>query len=193
MAAGAVGRGKLVGVRYSDLTSPDSEWLLGNAVGRGLDALAREGLVFDALAHGQELVALRTAATARPDLRIVVNHLGRPALLPGSADGWEGAMEPLAACPNVAVKLSALVPVAAEEPWAVADFRPAVEQVLEWFGPERVMLGSDWPVCLLGGSYQEVVGAYRACLDALSPSERAAVEGGTAARVYNLEMGGTSG
>ena len=186
---GLPGGRKLVGVRYSDLTSPDPDWLLGDAVTRGLGTLAGEGLVFDAMVRGRELVALHAAARRHPALRIVVDHLGKPALLPDVAAGWEEAMQQLASCPNVAVKLSGLVTIVPGEPWAVEDFRRSVECVLEWFGPSRVLLGSDWPVCLLGGSYEEVVGAYRACLDGLTVDERAAVEGATAAAIYGLVDG----
>jgi L-fuconolactonase len=96
-------------------------------------------------------------------------------------------MAPLARLPNVTVKLSGMVTEADWLSWTPADLRPFVSKVLEWFGPDRLMFGSDWPVCLLAGSYPSVQQALAESVGRLSPSEEDALYGGTARQAYRLE------
>jgi L-fuconolactonase len=96
-------------------------------------------------------------------------------------------MPELAAAPNVSVKLSGMVTEASWSTWSPDDLRPFVERVVGWFGPDRLLFGSDWPVCLLAGSYQDVVSGLTSALPATSPGELAQVFGGNAQRVYRLK------
>jgi L-fuconolactonase len=149
--------------------------------------VGRAGLVYDLLVRARELPA--TAATVRrnPDVRFVVDHLAKPRIAEGPADPeWEAALRPLAAEPNVFCKLSGMVTEADWSAWTPADLSPYVGKVLDWFGPERCMFGSDWPVCLLAARYRQVLAALEEALPGLDKAGRARVLGGTAEEFYRL-------
>ena len=179
------GGDRLVGVRHLAADEPDPRWLLRDDVVRGLRALATTGLPYDVLlAHDRLPVAVELAALV-PELPLVLDHLGKPAISDGVLDPWREHVTALAAHEQVGVKLSGMVTEAGDG-WTVDTLRPYAEHVLASFGADRVMAGSDWPVCLLAASYGEVVDANRALVAGLSDDERAAVLGGTAAHVYGL-------
>ena len=121
-----------------------------------------------------------------PDLVIVVDHIGKPAIREGRFDDWVRAMRTIAEYPQVRVKLSGMVTEADWHRWQPWDLRRYVLEAIALFGVDRVMYGSDWPVCLLAGSYAEVLCALLECLDELDEDEKAQVLGGTASRVYGL-------
>jgi L-fuconolactonase len=175
--------GALVGVRHQVHDEPDSSWLLRADVRRGLAAVERAGLVYDLLVRERELPAALAVARAHPGLRLVVDHLAKPPLRSGDIHAWADGMAALAGLPNVHCKLSGLVTEV--ETWTASGLRPYLERALGWFGPERSLFGSDWPVCLLAASYDDVVDLV---LSALGASERAAVMGETATRVYGLAV-----
>jgi len=177
----------LVGVRAQVQGEPDPDHLRRLDVQRGLSMVADAGLGYDLVVRVDQLAGAAEAARAVPSLTFVLDHLGKPAIRDGAAGlaAWRAAVAPLAAAPNVVAKLSGLVTEAHWREWTVADLRPYVHTALELFGPDRLMFGSDWPVCLLAASYQEVLGALR---DSLGEAEREAVFAGTAARVYRLDV-----
>jgi len=115
----------------------------------------------------------------------VLDHLGKPPIATGELEPWATHLATLAREPNVVAKVSGLVTEASPH-WKVDDLRPYVATALDVFGPDRLMTGSDWPVCLLAGTYAEVQGATNTLLDELGAAERAAVLGETAIRVYGL-------
>ncbi|MCW2902878.1 MAG: amidohydrolase [Streptosporangiaceae bacterium] len=184
------GGDRLVGVRHQVQAEPDPDWLCRADVLRGLGALTDAHLTYDLLTLPHQLPAALRAATALPELTFVVDHLSKPPIATGELEPWADRLRALARCPNVVCKLSGMVTEANWHSWKVADLRPYADVVLEAFGPERVMFGSDWPVCLLAGSYGQVVEAARTLTAGLSAAERAAVFGGTAARVYGLKSSG---
>jgi L-fuconolactonase len=176
----------LVGVRHGVQSEPDPDWLDRPDVRRGLADVAAAGLAYDLLTLPHQLPsAIRTVA-ALPELTFVLDHLSKPPIASGELEPWRGRIKELAAHPNVFCKLSGMVTEADWAAWQVADLRPYAEVVLEEFGPERVMFGSDWPVCLLAARYDQVVAAADELCAGLSESERAAVFGGTARRAYKL-------
>jgi L-fuconolactonase len=181
------GGDQLVGVRHQVHDEPDPAWLGRPEVRRGLGAVALAGLTFDLLVRARELPAALEVARALPDLRFVVDHIAKPPIATGELEPWAGRLRTLAALPNVTCKLSGLVTEADWSSWTTADLRPYAAVVLEAFGPERLMFGSDWPVCLLAASYERVVEAARELLDDLSEDERTRVFGGTAMEVYGLD------
>lgn len=154
------GGGKLVGIRHQVQDEYDPEWLLRDDVQHGLGELGRAGLAFDLLVTPHELPAATAAAQRQPGTRFVVDHCGNPPIRAGGDIRWDRWMPSIAALPNVYCKLSGLVTEADWQRWTPADLQPYVARVLEWFGSERLMFGSDWPVCLLAGSYAEVFDAY---------------------------------
>jgi L-fuconolactonase len=174
----------LVGVRHQVHDEPDPEWLLRADVGRGLAAVAEAGLVYDLLVRVRELPAALAAARRLPEARFVVDHLAKPPLGDGRTRGWETGLAALARLPNVWCKLSGLVTEAPWTSWRRDELVPYLRRALDWFGPERCLFGSDWPVCLLAAGYDDVLGLV---LEALAPGERAEVLSSTAVGVYGLE------
>lgn len=175
----------LVGIRHLVQAEPDPEWLARVDVLRGLAAVREAGLVYDVLVVPHQIPAAITAARVLPDLTFVLDHLGKPPIATGELEPWATHLAALAREPNVVAKLSGLV-TEASKGWKAADLRPYVETALTAFGPDRLMVGSDWPVCLLAGEYAEVLDATNTLLEELTATERAAVLGGTATRVYGL-------
>jgi L-fuconolactonase len=177
---------RLVGVRHVVQDEPDPRFLLGERFVRGLRALEPVGLTYDLLVYPQQLPAAVELAGLLPEQPFVLDHIAKPAIKAGEIDGWRRDIRALASRPNVCCKVSGLVTEAAWRQWQRADFAPYLETVLEAFGPERLMFGSDWPVCLLSAEYHEVVGIVEDLFARLSPGERASVWGGAAARFYGL-------
>ncbi|MEV5891742.1 amidohydrolase family protein [Nonomuraea fuscirosea] len=179
--------GGLVGVRHGVQSEPDPAWLNRPDVRRGLAAVAAAGLAYDLLTLPHQLPAAIDTVTALPELTFVLDHLSKPPIAAGELEPWRGRIRQLAERPNVYCKLSGLVTEADWTGWRVADLRPYAEVVLEAFGPERVMFGSDWPVCLLAAEYDQVSQAADELCAGLSEAERAEVFAGTARRAYRLE------
>jgi L-fuconolactonase len=180
---------RLVGIRHQVQGEPDPRWLCRPDVRAGLAAVAREGLVYDLLTIPEQLPAAIDTVRALPELRFVVDHLSKPPIATGEVEPWAAHMRALAAHENVACKLSGMVTEADWAAWTVDDLRPYAEVVLDAFGPERVLFGSDWPVCLLAASYAEVIEAADLLVAGLSAAEREQVLGGTARRIYGLRAG----
>jgi len=180
------GGGKLVGIRHQVHDEEDPAWLLRPDVQRGLTAVGEAGLAYDLLVRTRELPAAVAAASLHPGLRLVVDHLGKPPIATGDDQEWAAAMAPLAFFANVYCKLSGLVTEADWSGWKPGDLAPYVRQALSWFGAERCMFGSDWPVCELAASYAQVLEALRVGLGELDASSKAAVLGETAASFYRL-------
>jgi L-fuconolactonase len=180
------GGDRLVGVRHLVQGESDPRWLARPDVRRGLRAVADAGLVYDLLTLVHQLPAAIETVRALPEATFVLDHLSKPPIAAGDREPWASSIRELAAEPNVSCKLSGMVTEADRVGWTVADLKPYADVVLEAFGPSRVMFGSDWPVCLLAGSYEEVVAAAEGLTAELTPDERADVFGGTAARVYRL-------
>jgi L-fuconolactonase len=177
---------RLVGIRHQAHDEPDPEWLLRDDVVRGVEAVGRAGLAYDLLVRPRELPAALVLARRLPDVRFVIDHIAKPPIAARALEPWSSLIEPFHAVPNVVCKVSGMVTEADWATWTRDDLRPYVDRVLEVFGPERLMVGSDWPVCLLAASYEEVLAAARATLDGLGKNELEAVFGGTATAVYRL-------
>ena len=173
----------LKGIRHQVQGEPDPEWLLRPDVGRGLAALADAGLVYDLIVQAHQLPAAVKAAESHPDLTFVLDHLGKPPIASGTLEPWATAVRALAARPHTVCKLSGMVTEADPASWTVDDLRPYAATVLDAFGPDRLMFGSDWPVCVLAGTYREV---FDAAAELTAPADRTAVFETTAARVYGL-------
>ncbi|MGW2641659.1 amidohydrolase family protein [Streptomyces sp. NPDC001348] len=176
----------LKGIRHQVQSEPDPEWLLRPDVRRGLLAVADAGLVYDLVVRAHQLPACVKAAESLPGLTFVLDHLGKPPIASGARAPWETALRPLAALPNTVAKLSGLVTEADPASWTTADLRPYTDVALSAFGPDRLMFGSDWPVCTLAVTYEESLAVTRELTAGLSASESAALFGATATRVYDL-------
>jgi L-fuconolactonase len=181
---------RLVGVRSQVQGEPDPDYLDRPEVLRGLAAVAAAGLVFDLVIRVDQLPAAVRAAQAVPDLRLVLDHLGKPRIDRGAAGvaAWREPFEALAGRPNVACKLSGMVTEAGPQ-WTVDSLRPFVAIAVGSFGASRLMFGSDWPVCLLTAGYREVLDALRQALPPMPAADLDAIFGATATRVYRLTDG----
>jgi L-fucono-1,5-lactonase len=179
----------LVGIRHQVHDEPDPSWLLRPAVQRGIRAVGDAGLVYDLLVRTRELPAALDTVRWQPAVRFVIDHLGKPQIAAGPRDAaWESAMAPFADCANVSIKLSGMVTEAPWSDWTPDDLRPYVQRAVEWFGPDRCLFGSDWPVCLLAATYDRVIAALKECVDDMRGADQDAVFGGNAIRVYRLAV-----
>jgi L-fuconolactonase len=176
----------LVGIRHQVHDEEDAEWLLRPEVRRGLAAVGATGLVYDLLLRPRELPAALETARALPDVRFVIDHIAKPPIASGEIAEWARLLAPFGALPHVSCKLSGMITEADWRRWTPDDLRPYVETAVKVFGTERVMYGSDWPVCLLAGEYAAVKHALEEALPPLSEQEWAAIFGGNATRVYGI-------
>jgi len=180
------GGDRLVGIRHQVHDEADPRWLCRDDVRRGLSAVQSRGLAYDILVRARELPAATETVAALPELRFVLDHIAKPRIADGHDEPWRDRISALALRPNVSVKLSGMVTEADWANWTADDLRPFVGLVVDRFGVERVMFGSDWPVCLLAASYAEVVQAAETLTADLTPSEQNAIFGDTARRIYQL-------
>ncbi len=178
---------KLVGMRHIVQDEPDDRFLLGDAFMRGVKRLAQYGLVYDVLVYPKQLPAVVEFVRAFPEQPMVLDHIAKPLIGERLLEPWAGQIREVAESAHVSCKLSGMVTETKWRGWRAEDFRPYLEVVLEAFGPDRLMIGSDWPVCLLSAEYGEVVGLVKDFIGSLSADEQAAILGGTCARVYGIE------
>ncbi len=167
----------------------DTDWLLTAPRADALAALVRMNLCFDALVTPRHLGVLAEFAARNPDLAIVIDHAAKPRLAQGGEDAeWAAGMARLAQDPRIHCKLSGLLtemaPAQLADPLAV--LRPVVARLLDWFGPDRLIWGSDWPVLNLAGDYETGRALTDQLLADLTPDERRAIMGGNAARFYGV-------
>ncbi|WP_290059907.1 amidohydrolase family protein [Amycolatopsis solani] len=182
--------GPLVGIRHQVETEPDAGWLLRPPVLAGLEAVASAGLTYDLLVRADQLPAAAALADRLPELRLVLDHAAKPPIAAREWEPWASGVAALAARENVVCKLSGLVTEADWTGWEVAHLRRYVDHVLDEFGPDRLLFGSDWPVCELAASYELVVDAAIALTGGLSDAERLAVFEHNARTAYALDAGG---
>jgi L-fuconolactonase len=181
----APGGQKLVGIRHQVEDEPDPAWLLREAVQDGLRSVGAAGLAYDLLIRPHQLPAAVECVRRRPDVTFVLDHLGKPRI-GGDDSAWSARLAELADQPNVAAKISGLVTEAAWQTWTPDQLLPYIDHALAVFGPDRLMFGSDWPVCTLAATYDQVVAVVDSALAALAPAEREAILALTAMRVYGL-------
>jgi L-fuconolactonase len=180
----------LVGIRHQVHDEAHAEWLLRPDVKRGLKAVEEAGLAYDILVRSRELPAALEIVREMPQSRFVVDHIAKPDIKAGEIEPWASRMQPLADYPNVWVKVSGMITEADWERWTPDDLAPYVRRLLSWFGPQRLLFGSDWPVCTVAGSYAQVFDAAQHALGDLSDDERSWVFGRSAATAYRLDEGG---
>jgi L-fuconolactonase len=176
----------LVGVRHLVQDEPDDRFLARADFRAGVALLAERGLVYDILVFPRHLPVAAEFVDALPDQPFVLDHLAKPAIADGALEPWATDLRELARRPQVSVKLSGLVTEADWSAWTPAQLVPYLDVALEAFGPRRILFGSDWPVCLLAADYGRVHDALTDWAERLSPTERDALFGGNALRVYGI-------
>jgi L-fuconolactonase len=160
--------------------------MLRPAFCRGIALLETFGLAYDILVYSRHLATAAELAARFPGQRFVLDHLGKPDIRHGELRAWERDIRALAACSNVSAKLSGLVTEADWMAWTARDIQPYLDVAFDCFGADRLMIGSDWPVCTVAGDYGCVMGAVSDYLADRPAQERDAVLGGNARRFYNL-------
>ena len=178
----------LKGIRHLVQGESDVNWLTRPDVQDGLRAVGEANLVYDILVFPHQLEAALRTVRALPEVRFVLDHCGKPRIIDGDIDGWRRQMVQLAANENVAVKLSGLVTEADHANWSELDLQPYVQVVLDAFSPARIMFGSDWPVCQLAATYDEVVSVTESLTALLRHDDKVAIFGGTACDWYGLDV-----
>lgn len=180
--------GALVGIRHLSHQDTDPEALLGMA--DGIAALGAAGLVLDLVLRPDQLDQAVTLADRHPQVSFVLDHLGNPPLLDADAlPRWRATITDLARRENVVAKLSGITMGADHGSWTPADLEPVVETALASFGPDRLALGTDWPVVRLTGGAEPWLTAVAELIAPLTPAEQAAIVAGTAQRTYRLPAG----
>jgi len=176
----------LVGLRHQVHDEADRAWLLRSDVQHGLRAVQQASLAYDLLLKPRELPAALQVARSFTDLRLVIDHIAKPEIANGRLEPWAADMAPFAELPHVFCKLSGMVTEASWQQWRPADLRPYVERVVGWFGEDRLLFGSDWPVCTLAATYEQVHDALAEVLASIGMSAegQAKVFGENARRFY---------
>jgi L-fuconolactonase len=178
---------RLVGVRHIVQGEPDDRFMLRPDFGRGIARLEEFGLAYDILIYARHLPVAVELVRRFPRQRFVLDHLAKPEIARGEIRDWSRGMRALAAEPNVAAKLSGLVTEADWKAWTPDQMRPYLDVAFECFGPRRLMIGSDWPVCTLAGGYGRTMAIVTDYLRDRPAAEREAVLGGNAREFWNLE------
>jgi L-fuconolactonase len=179
-------RDKLVGVRHLVHDEPDEAWLAREDVVLGLKELERRGLAYDLLLRPQHLKYVPALADRVPDLRMVVDHIAKPPMAQGVMEPWATDIAAVAGVPGIYCKVSGLVTEADHVGWTVDDLRPYVAHVVEQFGLDRLMWGSDWPVCRLAASYDRVLSSALEAAGRMTESDRQKLLGANATEFYAL-------
>ena len=178
---------KFKGVRHLIQDESDPRWGLRADVLRGLKELARRDVQYEVVVRLPHLPHVSAMLEQVPDLRVIIDHIGKPRIADGTFDGWAEHMERLANFPQLYVKLSGLVTEAKPYEWKMQDLRPYVQAVYGWWGPDRVVFGSDWPVCLTAArSWKEVLAVLTQALGPVPQDAHAKLMGENAARYYKL-------
>jgi L-fuconolactonase len=177
---------KFKGVRHLAHDEPDVEWLLRDDVIRGLRELARRNIPYDLLLRPPHLPFIPKLAERVPNLRMVIDHIAKPLIGTRQMEPWARDMESVAKIPGMHCKFSGMITEANHKDWQADDLRPYVQHVLSLFPPDRLMFGSDWPVCLLAGSWKQVLAAFTQACGPMPSEHREQVFGETATRFYAL-------
>ena len=178
---------KFNGVRHLVESEPADDWLTQQNTLNGLLQLSSRGLSYDLLVHTRHLEHVKKVADECPELHLVIDHLAKPPIARREIDEWAGEIKEIASRPNVWCKLSGLVTEADWANWRVEDLQPYVEKALEYFGPDRMMFGSDWPVCLLAASYDQVLESFELLLAGLDDKDKRRVFSESAIEFYRIE------
>ncbi|HUN05313.1 MAG TPA: amidohydrolase family protein [Aggregatilineales bacterium] len=177
---------KFRGMRHLIHTEPDPDWVIQPVVIESLKVLAHHKMIFEVVAvFPNHLKHVPTLAEKVPELTMVIDHLAKPPIKDKGMSPWSDQLKAAAASPNVYAKISGLNTAAAAD-WSAADLQPYIDYAVDCFSPARLMFGSDWPVCILAGDYNQVWTETNQALSKYNPAEQAAILGNTAQAVYRL-------
>lgn len=178
---------KFVGVRHVVQDEPDDQFMLRPDFLRGISKLKQFDLAYDILIYPRQLPAAIKLAKRFPEQPFVLDHIAKPLIKDRVRSPWDQQIRELAKFTNVSCKISGMVTEARWDGWQPKDFKPYLDVVTEAFGEDRLMVGSDWPVCLLAASYDQVVGLARDYFSLLGAAANAKIFGGNAAKFYGVQ------
>lgn len=181
------GKRTLVGVRHIVQSEPDDRFLMQPAFLAGMEQLQETGLAYDLLIYPRHLAVAAEFVGRFPRQRFVLDHLAKPPIREGRLEEWSAGIRALAEHPHVWCKLSGLVTEADWGGWTEDQIKPCLDVAFASFGPSRLMIGSDWPVCTLAGSYSRVMETVKSYIGAYPPAVREAILGGNAERFWGLQ------
>ncbi len=182
---------KLKGLRHVVQDEPDDHFILRPDFNRGISALTNSGLVYDILIFARQLPLTIQFVDLHPNQIFVVDHIAKPSIGKAILDPWRGHIRQLAERKNVYCKISGMVTEANWTNWRTEELQPYVDTVLEAFGTDRLMVGSDWPVCLLATAYADWFATLHQLFHSLSATEQESIFGGVASRIYRLQAEGS--
>lgn len=174
------------GFRHVVQAEEDHNFLLRDNFSNGIAQLKNFDFTYDLLVFPHQLGASLEFVKKFPDQKFVIDHLAKPYIKDQYYDGWAVLIKEIGKMENVYCKLSGMVTEADYHTWHPEQIRPYMDHVLESFGPERLMFGSDWPVCLVAGNYQKVKKLVTNHISSLSSSEQEGIMGNNAVKFYNL-------
>jgi Predicted metal-dependent hydrolase of the TIM-barrel fold len=177
----------LKGVRHVVHDEPDDRFLLREDFMNGIASLEKYGLTYDLLLFPKHLPYAAELAEKFPNQPFVLDHIAKPDIAGKGFHPWAQDLAQLAAHPNVYCKLSGIVTEAVWGKWTEEDFTVYLDTVTSCFGIDRVMIGSDWPVCTLSGTYEQTMNIVKHYVEALPNEERSLVLGGNCAKFYRIE------
>ncbi len=178
---------KFVGIRHVVQDEPNDDFIIQPNVLNGLKVLQKHNVPYDLLFYTKHLKHAVQLGKQLPELPMVIDHLSKPKIKDQITAGWEDDLRAAAKYPNIYCKLSGMVTEADWVKWKPADLKPYIETALEAFGPERCMYGSDWPVCELAATYEQVYEALIEIIGPISAGEKAKIFGATAQKFYKLQ------
>ena len=181
------GHPKLKGIRHLLQDEPDDAYMLRPEFRRGIAVLGEMGLAYDLLLFPRHLPYAVQLVQEFDSQLFVLGHLAKPHIKEGLISPWREEIRRLAASENVSCKLSGMVTEADWQAWRPGDFTPYLDIVVEAFGPRRLLIGSDWPVCTLAGEYGPVMEIVIDYIEQLNAEEQEAILGGNACRIYRLD------
>ena len=178
---------KFKGIRHQIEDEPQGDWMLRDKVKNGFKELERRGIPYDMLVRPEHLKYLRAVRDRCPGLKLVIDHIAKPDIAGHVFEPWALEIEQVGQLPGVFCKLSGMSTQADWATWGADDLKPYVQHVVKTFGYDRVMFGSDWPVCMLAAEYKQIVDTLKQALGPLSSEREALVWGGNARSFYDLE------
>ncbi len=179
---------KLCGFRHIAQAEPDDRFLVRRDFVRGVSLLREFGFSYDVLVYPRQLPAALELVSMFPEQRFAIDHMAKPEIKTHNDGSWSANMRAIARNPNAYCKVSGLVTEADWHSWKPEDFRFYLDAVFEAFGPERLMFGSDWPVCLLAASYRQVKQLIEDYIDGYWSKEKEKIFGSNAIRFYGLKV-----
>lgn len=176
----------LKGIRHIVQAEPD-DYMLDEKFQQGISLLRQFDLTYDILVFPSQLPAAIELVNKFPDQKFVVDHIAKPLIKESKIEPWKTEMISLAKSPNVMCKISGMVTEADWSSWESGDINPYLDLIFNAFGPDRIMFGSDWPVCLLAASYEQQLEIVETYISSFSPEDKNKIMGGNAINFYNLK------